>query len=163
MKPIQEQVLQSKGLEQQPLIERLRTRAAIRRSIKNRKSVQEGKPDRIADLLDEAADEVTGLQTANLELIEVLKANQIAEAMTTYGDSSDFVWPKSEMRKPGDTAWGWICEKHGLGYQSGCICCSGEFDEYRKRKDQTARYLRDEALREASKMARKALEKHGGK
>lgn len=38
------------------LIERLRIRAAIRRQIKTRKSVQEGKPDRIADLLEEAAD-----------------------------------------------------------------------------------------------------------
>lgn len=37
------------------LIERLRTRAAIRRQILSRKSVQEGKPDKIADLLDEAA------------------------------------------------------------------------------------------------------------
>lgn len=37
------------------LIERLRKRAEIRRSIATRKSVQEGKPDRIADLLDEAA------------------------------------------------------------------------------------------------------------
>jgi hypothetical protein len=38
------------------LIERLRQRAKIRRQIPGRKSVQEGKPDRIADLLDEAAD-----------------------------------------------------------------------------------------------------------
>jgi hypothetical protein len=34
---------------------RLRIRASIRRSICTRKSVQEGKPDRIADLLEEAA------------------------------------------------------------------------------------------------------------
>ncbi len=34
---------------------RLRERARIRRQIPDRKSVQEGKPDRIADLLDEAA------------------------------------------------------------------------------------------------------------
>ncbi len=40
----------------QSLIFRLRERARIRRSIPNRKSVQEGAPDRIADLLDEAAD-----------------------------------------------------------------------------------------------------------
>ena len=40
----------------QDLIERLRKRAEIRRQIPTRKSVQEGKPDRIADLLDEAAD-----------------------------------------------------------------------------------------------------------
>lgn len=40
----------------QNLIERLRKRAEIRRNITTRKSVQEGKPDRIADLLEEAAD-----------------------------------------------------------------------------------------------------------
>lgn len=34
---------------------RLRTRAEIRRQIKSRKSVQEGAPDRISDLLEEAA------------------------------------------------------------------------------------------------------------
>lgn len=38
------------------LIYRLRKRAEIRRQIQTRKSVQEGKPDRIADLLEEAAD-----------------------------------------------------------------------------------------------------------
>ena len=37
------------------LIIKLRTRASIRRSIPTRKSVQEGKPDRMANLLDEAA------------------------------------------------------------------------------------------------------------
>lgn len=44
------------------LVERLRIRAAIRRQIPDRKSVQEGKPDRIADLLDEAANEIEYLQ-----------------------------------------------------------------------------------------------------
>lgn len=44
-----------KPIEEQTLVERLRTRASIRRSIKDRKSVQEGKPDRIAELLEEAA------------------------------------------------------------------------------------------------------------
>jgi hypothetical protein len=39
----------------QTLIFRLRKRAAIRRQISSRKSVQEGAPDRIADLLEEAA------------------------------------------------------------------------------------------------------------
>lgn len=37
------------------LIYRLRKRAEIRRQITSRKSVQEGKPDRISDLLEEAA------------------------------------------------------------------------------------------------------------
>jgi len=44
------------------LIDRLRTRATIRRQISGRKSVQEGKPDRLADLLDEAANELETLQ-----------------------------------------------------------------------------------------------------
>jgi len=44
------------------LVIKLRTRAEIRRQIDSRKSVQEGKPDRIADLLEEAADEIERLQ-----------------------------------------------------------------------------------------------------
>ena len=42
-------------MNEQSLIFRLRKRAEIRRQIASRKSVQEGKPDRIADLLEEAA------------------------------------------------------------------------------------------------------------
>lgn len=49
-------------LEEQTLIERLQKRAEIRRSISSRKSVQEGKPDRIADLLEEAARELRKCQ-----------------------------------------------------------------------------------------------------
>lgn len=41
---------------------RLRKRAEIRRQIPSRRSVQEGQPDRLADLLDEAADEIERLQ-----------------------------------------------------------------------------------------------------
>ncbi len=44
-----------KEFKQSDLCERLRTRADIRRQIPTRKSVQEGKRDRIADLLEEAA------------------------------------------------------------------------------------------------------------
>jgi hypothetical protein len=47
---------------EQSLVFRLRKRAEIRRQIKDRRSVQEGTPDRIADLLEEAADEVEQLQ-----------------------------------------------------------------------------------------------------
>lgn len=43
---------------EEDLIYRLRKRASIRRQITTRKSVQEGKPDRISDLLEEAADEI---------------------------------------------------------------------------------------------------------
>ena len=46
---------------EQSLVFRLRKRAEIRRQIQSRKSVTEGKPDRIADLLEEAADEIERL------------------------------------------------------------------------------------------------------
>lgn len=45
----------------QSLSDRLRKRAEIRRQIPTRKSVQEGMPDRMADLLDEAAKEIDDL------------------------------------------------------------------------------------------------------
>ena len=47
---------------EQSLVFRLRKRAQIRRQIQDRKSVAEGKPDRIADLLEEAADEIERLK-----------------------------------------------------------------------------------------------------
>ena len=51
------------------LVFRLRKRAEIRRQISSRKSVQEGKPDRIADLLEEAAN-----------IIELLESEQDGNA-----------------------------------------------------------------------------------
>jgi len=47
---------------EQSLLFRLRKRAEIRRQIPGRLAAIEGKPDRIADLLDEAADEIERLQ-----------------------------------------------------------------------------------------------------
>jgi hypothetical protein len=44
------------------LVYRLRKRAEIRRQIPSRKSVQNGEPDRIADLLEEAANEIERLR-----------------------------------------------------------------------------------------------------
>lgn len=44
------------------IVYRLRKRAEIRRQIPTRKSVQEGQPDRIADLLEEAANEIERLR-----------------------------------------------------------------------------------------------------
>lgn len=48
-------------VNQQSLVFRLRKRAEIRRQIPGRKSVEEGSPDRIADLLEEAANEIERL------------------------------------------------------------------------------------------------------
>ena len=50
------------------LIYRLRKRAEIRRSINSRKSVQEGKADRISDLLEEASNEIYRLENLAIEL-----------------------------------------------------------------------------------------------
>lgn len=47
---------------EQDLVYRLRKRAEIRRQIPSRTSVQEGKPDRISDLLEEAANEIEQLR-----------------------------------------------------------------------------------------------------
>ena len=48
---------------EQSLVFRLRKRAEIRRQIPGRKSVEEGTADRIANLLDEAAEEIERLET----------------------------------------------------------------------------------------------------
>ena len=48
--------------DEKDLVYRLRKRAEIRRQIPSRKSVQEGAPDRIADLLEEAATEIEQLR-----------------------------------------------------------------------------------------------------
>lgn len=55
------------------LVYRLRKRAEIRRQIQTRKSVQEGQPDRLADLLEEAAKEIERLQDAQPYSAELLK------------------------------------------------------------------------------------------
>lgn len=58
-------------VDEQDLVYRLRKRAEIRRQIKGRKSVEEGKPDRISDLLEEAATEIGNLKA----VIEQMKEN----------------------------------------------------------------------------------------
>ncbi len=44
------------------IVDRLNIRASIRRNIQTRKSVQNGEPDRISDLLEEAAKEIVRLR-----------------------------------------------------------------------------------------------------
>lgn len=50
------------SVDEQDLVYRLDTRAEIRRAAKGRKGVGEGKPDRIADILEEAATEIKRLR-----------------------------------------------------------------------------------------------------
>ena len=57
---------------EESLIYRLRKRAEIRRSINSRKSVQEGKPDRISDLLEEAAEEICKLEAVVGEMDDII-------------------------------------------------------------------------------------------
>ena len=59
-------------VSEQSLVFRLRKRAEIRRQIKDRKSVQEGAPDRIADLLEEAADEIERMKKSQVLLAHEL-------------------------------------------------------------------------------------------
>jgi hypothetical protein len=49
-------------MKETDLVYRLRKRAEIRRQIPGRKSVEEGAPDRIADILEEAANEIEELR-----------------------------------------------------------------------------------------------------
>lgn len=49
-------------MTEEDLVFRLKKRAEIRQAISTRKSVQEGKPDRLSDLLDEAANEIMRLR-----------------------------------------------------------------------------------------------------
>ncbi len=49
-------------MDENDIVYRLNKRAEIRRQISTRKSVQEGKPDRIADLLEDAAIAITQMR-----------------------------------------------------------------------------------------------------
>ena len=55
------------SLPEQDIVYRLLKRAEIRRSIPTRKSVIEGRPDRIAELMEEAAGEIYELRLAFIE------------------------------------------------------------------------------------------------
>ena len=56
-------------VSEQSLVFRLRKRAEIRRQIPGRLAVVEGKPDKIANLLDEAATEIETLQQTIANLV----------------------------------------------------------------------------------------------
>jgi hypothetical protein len=58
----QDHPLSAQPLNPYDLVVRLRKRAEIRRQITTRKSVQNNEPDRISDLLEEAANEIEALR-----------------------------------------------------------------------------------------------------
>lgn len=59
-------------MNEDDIVYRLLKRAEIRRQIPTRKSVQEGKADRIADLLEEAAGEIQRLRSINSGLADIM-------------------------------------------------------------------------------------------
>lgn len=73
------------------LVYRLRKRAEIRRQIPSRKSVQEGQPDRIADLLDEAATEIERLRKGHSVFDDDDTFDDMDDAVTLHnrGDRND--------------------------------------------------------------------------
>lgn len=62
-------------MNEQDIVFRLRKRAEIRRTAVGRKSVEEGRPDRIADILEEAADEIEKLRREVGEALEDGRSN----------------------------------------------------------------------------------------
>jgi hypothetical protein len=60
-------------VKEQSLLFRLRKRAEIRRQIPGRKSVEANEPDRIAMLLDEAADRIEQLEHEIQDCRDLLK------------------------------------------------------------------------------------------
>ena len=96
------------------LVYRLRKRAEIRRQISTRKSVQEGKPDRIADLLEEAAD---AFDSSKDRLIRIMGTFDLA---TGHADTMDQALDalESELRENQIEALRQAIDmhKHGLGF-----------------------------------------------
>lgn len=64
-------------VDETDIVYRLEKRAEIRRQIATRKSVQEGKPDRIADLLEDAAKEIKELRTEISVLYKSMDCNNV--------------------------------------------------------------------------------------
>jgi hypothetical protein len=90
-------------VDSEALIDRLRKRAEIRRQIATRKSVQEGKPDRISDLLEEAADRIEGLQRQLPEGMKectiLLRHCPVGHAWLTATNWVEFGCPTCEIQE----------------------------------------------------------------
>lgn len=85
----------------QPLIDRLHIRATIRRSITTRKSVQEGQPDRISDLLDEAGTELTKVTNLLRKLVVIIE--DAPEFEVTWKDVADILEARKYLNMEGVT------------------------------------------------------------
>lgn len=94
------------------LVYRLRKRAEIRRQISTRKSVQEGKPDRMADLLDEAARRIEEL---------VGRLEQLADSSMILDDENEEL--KERIRKLTKPKTPHSCDI------PGCVTCGNPSDD----------------------------------
>lgn len=82
------------GVDTQDLVYRLRKRAEIRRQITTRKSVQEGAPDRISDLLEEAAVEVERLRRSAPVLREALARSAANNHLARHPNACAADWDR---------------------------------------------------------------------
>lgn len=78
-------------MSEEDLVTRLRKRAEIRRQITSRKSVAEGKPDRIADLLEEAANEIEVLHRLEVTMTGWLSQPGWAEENAGFAEALDLI------------------------------------------------------------------------
>lgn len=74
---------------EEDLVYRLRKRAEIRRNNTERKSAKEGKPDRISDLLEEAANRIVDLGVPESPLTNAFLIEAIAGALLGSGKTCD--------------------------------------------------------------------------
>ena len=84
-------------MNENDLVYRLRKRAEIRRQIPTRKSVQENAPDRIANLLEEAASNIEMLRNQILAMVlheSNSDAKKISEEITQYLSLGGLVNPE---------------------------------------------------------------------
>lgn len=99
-------------LAEQSLVFRLRKRAQIRRKSEDRKSVAEGRADRVADLLDEAATEIElcGLATSQVRWTHIDDALPPLSVWVLVGGHSKKrgAWILCAARMPRDGGgWEW--------------------------------------------------------
>jgi hypothetical protein len=107
------------------LVYRLRKRAEIRRQISTRKSVQEGKPDRIADLLEEAAEALA----------------ESANSTTNFVEPKAPVQPEQEAFTLDRGCWERGCMAYDWRDGDGVTISAGRVDETAKHKHEPVAWL----------------------
>ena len=76
-----------KPFEDQTIIEKLLNRAHIRKNANDRKSVAEGEPDRLVDLLEDAAETIMNLENKVAQLRSILDGTWPGSAESDLNDA----------------------------------------------------------------------------